>query len=79
MYVQQKIITDQHITKGAESLHADFAPLVCEEDIFQSFVNHGVHFLQPWRKMTQKGERVSSRQISGGAKEREFDFVKLDE
>lgn len=39
--------TDQHVTEGAESLHADLAPLVCEEDILQSFVNHGVHFLQP--------------------------------
>lgn len=42
-----KVITDQHISKGAESLHADLAPLVCEEDIFQPFVNHRVHFLEP--------------------------------
>lgn len=44
-----KAITDQHVTEGAESLHADLAPLVCEEDIFQPFVNHRIHFLQPWR------------------------------
>lgn len=57
-----KAITDQHITKGAESLHADLAPLVCEEDIFQPFVNHRVHFLQPWRKNTEQDTMVNSRQ-----------------
>lgn len=45
----KETIAYQHITKGAQSLHADLAPLVCEKDIFESFVNHGVHFLQPWR------------------------------
>lgn len=55
-----KAITDQYVTEGAESLHADFAPLVCEEDIFQPFVNHWVHFLQPWRKMTHGNTQGST-------------------
>lgn len=53
MCLDGKAITDQHITKGAESLHADLAPLVCEKDIFQPFVDHGVHFLQPYKEITK--------------------------
>lgn len=49
-------MTDQHVAEGAESLHADLAPLVCEKGILQSFVNHRVHFLQPGRQMTHDNE-----------------------
>lgn len=63
-YLRQKqTITDQHITKGAQSLHADVAPLVCEEDIFQPFVNHGVHLLQPWKENDTKNKFPENFQL----------------
>lgn len=77
--VYNKVITDQHITKGAESLHADLAPLVCEEDIFQPFVNHRVHFLQPWRKMTNdkaKGQKQTQTHVE--IMRQSFDNVMVD-
>lgn len=49
----EKPLLTQPLWLCAESLHADLAPLVCEKDIFQPFVDHGVHFLQPYKEITK--------------------------
>lgn len=73
----KKNITNQHISKWAESLHAQLTPLVCEEGVFQSFVNHRVHFLQTLKK--EEWKRVAGSAAGTclrAAETRQFDQVK---
>jgi len=43
----------QHKVEGAQDIHEELTPLICEQGVLQAFVYLGVHLLQPGRRRTK--------------------------